>query len=515
MMMSLANIQTIRRRQSRRPRRGMAILMVLLLLSLTLGLCYAAMRSQGTIGMIQRNANRGVSARQAAMTGLSIALKKMHQNSWGGVDSSVSGRLSDTESFLVTFATGDPRLTSSDKDYPYRVTLRSTGYAVDPNQATSIASHSVQAVVQLIPRALAAEPSDWSTMMNFTFYQYASGNFLWDPPGRIEGPVRIQLLFLPAWNYSWWGDPRNQFLKDLNAMYVAKVGDYRPFNGTVSLPTTIHSLFPVPSVMTTLNTHLGISTSNVEARDITSISFPNTMSTYRLYPGGKLYAFETLSSGLSAVAKTAAPATNPAGLFACLGNLTIGNNVSVNGTVFTSANSGGRITLSGAGISMTPVALPALQGESASVQLPAAVAGNDFIVGSGTSASVTGVVVAKDNFSIDSADDTDIIYTHKGKLIAENVSFNPRTNWNSKLAVWWASQYTTFDNQKNNLNGIKYFPVWLQKKCSLNYEPKVKITSDSTSYRYHWHNPQNTSIYTALASDGGLRWDLVYWTEKL
>lgn len=493
----------------------MAILMVLLLLSLTLGLCYAAMRSQSTISTIQRNADRGASARQAAMTGLSIALKKMHQNSWGGVDASVSGKLSDTESFLVTFSTGDPRLTPSDNDYPYRVTLLSTGYAVDPNQATSIASHSVQAVVQLIPRALATEPSDWSNIMNFTFFQYSSGTFLWDPPGRIEGPVRIQLLFLPAWNYSWWGDPRNQFLKDLNAMYLANVGDYRPFNGTVSLPTTIHSLFPIPTIMTTLNSHLGISTTNLSERDITSISFPSSMSTYRLYPGGKLYAFETLSSTLNTVTKSAAPATNPAGLFACNGNLTIGNNVSIAGTVFTSASSGGRITLSGTGISITPVALPALQGESANVQLPAAVTGDDFIVNSGTNASVTGVVAVKDSFSIDSDDDTDITYTHQGKLIAENVSFNPRTNWNSKLSVWWTAQYIAFDNQKDNKNGIKYFPVYLQKKFSLNYDPKVKITPDSTSYRYHWHNPQNTSIYTALTADGGLRWDLLYWTEKL
>ncbi len=39
-------------------RRGMALLMVLLLLSLTVGLCYAAMRSRFTAGTIQRNSDR-------------------------------------------------------------------------------------------------------------------------------------------------------------------------------------------------------------------------------------------------------------------------------------------------------------------------------------------------------------------------------------------------------------------------------------------------------------------------
>ena len=39
-------------------RRGMALFVVLLLLSLTVGLSYAAMRSQYTAGTIQRNSNR-------------------------------------------------------------------------------------------------------------------------------------------------------------------------------------------------------------------------------------------------------------------------------------------------------------------------------------------------------------------------------------------------------------------------------------------------------------------------
>ena len=47
-------------------RRGMALLMVLLLLSLTLGLSYAAMRSQATVSMIQRNSDRRANARQDA-----------------------------------------------------------------------------------------------------------------------------------------------------------------------------------------------------------------------------------------------------------------------------------------------------------------------------------------------------------------------------------------------------------------------------------------------------------------
>jgi hypothetical protein len=40
------------------------------------------------------------------------------------------------------------------------------------------------------------------------------------------------------------------------------------------------------------------------------------------------------------------------------------------------------------------------------------------------------------------------------------------------------------------------------------------IKPDANPVRYHWHNPQNT-IYVADPSDGGLRWDLLAWTENV
>jgi hypothetical protein len=43
---------------------------------------------------------------------------------------------------------------------------------------------------------------------------------------------------------------------------------------------------------------------------------------------------------------------------------------------------------------------------------------------------------------------------------------------------------------------------------------QLTIKPDTASVRYHWHNPQNT-IYAALASDGGLCWDLLDWAENL
>ncbi|MEN6404963.1 MAG: hypothetical protein ABFC77_00675 [Thermoguttaceae bacterium] len=487
--------------------RGVALLFVLLLLSMALGLSYAAMHSASTGEMIQRNADRRAQARQAAITGLTVALKKMQRDSWPGVDSTLAGTLSAWEKFSVTYTTGDPRLDASDAEQPYRVTLISTGRAIDPTHASSVATYTVRAVVRLIPRKLADEPSDWSSMISQTVYQWTSGTFYMDLPARIEGPVRMQATFLTGWSYSWWGDPRNQYLQDLGAMYSAGQGDYRGLSGTISLPSWQNY-----DTTLILSSYWNLPVKNLSNRTITSFSFPNSVSTYHLYPGGKSYTVETLPSSIGSAVYRADPATNPAGLFVRPGGLTIGANTTINGTVITTY--GGRIAISGQNVAMSPVNLPALFGSSSPVQLPTAVVGGDFRINSGAGANVTGLVAVHDTYDVESSDDTATTLTHQGKLIAGGVTFEPRNNWNNKTALWWQSQYNAFMSQKNYPSGIKYFPVWMAKKQSLDYKPRLSIAPDANTIQYHWHNPQNT-IYESLASDGGLRWNLLEWKENL
>ena len=82
-------------------RRGMAIVMVLGLLAITMAMSYSMMRSQATNAQIQYNSTRVGHARQAALAGLSTGLRKMHQDDWAGVDSQLTGWLSSTESYSV------------------------------------------------------------------------------------------------------------------------------------------------------------------------------------------------------------------------------------------------------------------------------------------------------------------------------------------------------------------------------------------------------------------------------
>ena len=176
-----------RKRQS-----GITVILVLGLLSVTLALCYAMIRTQATIEEVQRNAGFRGSSQQAAQAGLSIGLRAMRKASWGGVATTIQGQLDDNTSYAVSYATGDASLRPTDPDYdeyPYRVTVTATGTAVDPANPTVQSTYTVQAIAQLVRRKLADQPSSWTAMSPYTVYQWGTGG------GRevdIEAPVQVQ-----------------------------------------------------------------------------------------------------------------------------------------------------------------------------------------------------------------------------------------------------------------------------------------------------------------------------------
>src|SRR5579871_2531730 len=176
-------------------RRGISIVVVLGLIAVTMAASYALMRAESSTVRIQQNSNRQALARQAAMVGLSVALHNMEQSSWGGVGTTTTGTLDSQNSFSVTYTAGDSSLTSSSpsySEYPYRVTLVSTGTSVDPSNLQSKGTHKVQAVVRLVPRATASGPSDLATIANYTVYQTKNDDFEFQVPMHVQGKVRVQ-----------------------------------------------------------------------------------------------------------------------------------------------------------------------------------------------------------------------------------------------------------------------------------------------------------------------------------
>ena len=217
----IAVVRTTRIRPCLRPRPGAAVLVVLALVSVALAMSYAVLRSQ-TVGMqLQANNSRGSHARHAALAGLSVGMRKMRLDSWAGTGSTINASISNTDSYSVTFVPGDTALVPADPDYeliPYRVTIVSTGTSVDPSQPTVFSTHQAQAVMQLVPRQLGPEPSNWSTMLDFTLYQREADKVELALPVHIEGPVRLQGEVDVHSAYSWSSSPRSRYFSDLNAM---------------------------------------------------------------------------------------------------------------------------------------------------------------------------------------------------------------------------------------------------------------------------------------------------------
>jgi len=204
----------------RRSRRGMSVIFVLALISMTLALSYAMLRTQATIEQTERNTNHRATARQAAMTGMSVALRAITEPTWGGVDVDLKGNLGDGSTYAARFETGDASLVAGDPDYaeyPYRVTITSTGSVVDPANPQIQATHQVRSVVQLVRRKLADNPVIWPTIQPYTVYQWGTGDagkFDITTPLHVEGPVFLQ--------------NKIEYLKD-----YPKDGDDKPFDGVI------------------------------------------------------------------------------------------------------------------------------------------------------------------------------------------------------------------------------------------------------------------------------------------
>src|SRR2546430_9067956 len=112
--------------------RGIAVVMVLGLLAITIAISYATLRGQGTTTQLARNNSRSLEARAAARSGIAAALRKISENAWGGVGSTLNSGVTANSSYFVTFTTGDEKLLPGSTDppyseWPYRLTIDSTG----------------------------------------------------------------------------------------------------------------------------------------------------------------------------------------------------------------------------------------------------------------------------------------------------------------------------------------------------------------------------------------------------
>jgi len=503
------------RRQSTSQPAGVAVVMVLMVMAMTMAICYAMLRTQSTALLIQENEQLQSMARQAALSGLRAALQRMHSPDWQGVNSSWQAAISSSQTFQVTYTAGDKFLSASNpayQEYPYRVTILCTGRAVDPDSPQRVVTYQVQAVVRLVPRKLSSTPSDWPTMQNYTIFQTRDDNVELDIPCQLRGKIRIQGKLYLAMHYpndlgAWW-----TYLDDLWQMRQAGYGDHRPVLGPVYLPTNrqeMLQLWALASALRVPYTHLA--TAEVGS-DWTKPVLP---SSYQLYPGGPVYTIPRLPDQLENTSYGPDPQQNPLGVYYRDGSLELRSGVSFQGAVFCR----GDLSIQQTNVQITPVALPPVYQEGLTpttpIRLPSASCQNFYVRSTG-GGQVEGLVAAFDRFQIDKGPET-VAFSLTGRLIARKIFLRERQPWDT---LEWKKLYDQYLAQKPSLPpSQQYFPVWLGTK-GRDPTPRLILGPDTGTVYYHWprwdqpiFQPHPNDV-TPLRNEPALRWELVRWTEQ-
>jgi len=481
-------------------RRGFAVLLVLAVISMTLAVSYAVIRTQTAGLKAGSNVGQRLDARQAAYSGLSAALRKMSQNDWAGVDTVLTGTVGPHGTFAASYTTGDEELSSTDpqaSDWPYRLTITVTGYATNTSVSPVPATYRVEAVARLTPRNLTTNPSVWGTSASYTVFQTATDDVTVQLPVRIQGAVRFQGGLTFCATYPSTNSARNQYLSDLNAMRAGGYADHRPFSGPISLPFN-----DTPgSTRNLLTGNLGLTLTNQAASTVSGWNHPGNVTTYKLYSGGKSYTAVTLGSTVSGTTLAADRQTNPLGLFVRNGDVTFGSNTTIRGTVFST----GDVRFAGTNITIDPLSLPSLEGSTTAVQLPVVAAGDDVEVNDGAGATVRGNVVVFDDFAILGGSD-ETRFQLQGRLVTRDFDVSGRTEWNVG-STWWSYLYNWWDDQDHHSDGIEYFPAYCQA-WGLPYTPLLTFIPATGSVTQQWFTA-GSPVYIGHTSDPGLRWSIL------
>ncbi len=499
-------------------RRGIAIVLVLGMLSITMAMSYAMLRTRAQAEMLQENFSRQGEARLAAEAGMSRALKIISQSSWTGVDAVLTGSLDAQTTYRVTFATGDPTLTSGSAnydEYPFRLTITSVGTAVAIDNANINTTHTLKTVVQLVRKKLVDQSSAFTSLQGYTVAQWnAVRGATIEPPMQVSGAAYLRgipSIFTDTLSES---NSLSQYTNDLRRMKTADVADHRPFSTSVTLP-----FFSGSSIRTVLSNMSTTTSYHFSFATTAPVGHPGTVTSYTLYPGGNSYSIPNLSSLYGSEIKNAAvgpdPVANPLGIFRTTAALRFGDNSSLQGTLIAPSTSQ-PITVRGNNVVLSGKTLPALSGDSTSTprQLPVAMANYEMTVQTGATCTVNGLIMAWEGFQVD-PHSANTRLTVNGRVFANDFDIHGISTWAFSTS-WWQSRYNEFNWQIAQTGPLNspYFPVWLHLNRGMDPQPTLTFSPDSSGVTYHWHS-WNQPIYQPGEGDDGLRWNFVsMWVEE-
>lgn len=544
---SSRNLVTRRSRMNRNVRRakGVAYILILGLVSITMALSYSMLRSQVTATLVQDNLSRQANARDAARAGLNIALRSLNSATWGGIGSTVSGSLSSNQSYSATFSAGDPSLDTSNPD-PFlndpakltqllcRVTIVSTGTALSSDSPTA-STYKIRAVAELVRRKLDDPPTNWSDSQNFTVYQLDSNNsdLKIEMPAQINGAMRIGRRATLATTYPTSYAARDRYVTNLSSWTGTLGHDARPLTSNSTLDVDTNN-----SEYRNLMADMGLTATS--ATSVTPVwAEPSSVLTYRLYPNGPLYnAYQIPTATLTGVQGATTPTLqptldNPLGIYHRAGSLTLGNDAWIKGTIILSGGSASDLIISGSRVRLEAASM--VRGLTATnpstaealLQLPVADVSGEFLVAANSSATVTGQVLATRQFRVASANRSAIDFVLNGRIITKNFYIEPRSDW-QKTSSWWTTNYLSFllSGQSNYVSYVFLFDtaLWPDPWSSLLRTGQIRIgpPPTSTTQIVYARKDSTNTIYEPATADiettGGtasLIWELVDRVEGI
>lgn len=513
-------------------RRGLALVLVLALVALTLGFSYALLRTQTVDHELQRNQSRRSDARGAAQAGMATALQRLYKGNWSGADTTFTGTLDadGVQGFTVTYTTGDSALTSTSSDweeYPFRLTIESKGYARDPNTPDSKSEYTVRVVAQLLRRKLSATTAS-TGYDGFSLCQTSNATVRIEHPVRVNGNLYLQgeLQFARAYPQERLGDAFVTFFNDLYGMYANQGWDYRPFAGGLYTPSS--SQPAGGDVNMVLDTLLHVPRTDVSTNSSTLVPLGSSFNGYTLYAKGKTYSGAELPTYVDSADEIANaeyiiqpgsythdPQQNPLGLFMCKrGRTGITSNTSIQGLILNHISGDpGDLYIAGQNVSLRAKTLPSVLGDAANYRLPAVMVRDDLRIHDGANRTVEGWVVCGDEFQVrPGAASSSITFT--GGVFCSKLYLDQRSSVPTSSTTWLTA-YTAFALQLFPQGENAYFPGWIKNsQSSWGLDLEHRLIFNPTPSTVTNHMPDlSQPIYVAHPDDGGLAWDLIRWQE--
>lgn len=464
------------------------IVMVALATSLVVTLAFV--HTQSTMLQIRRNAQRSDLALQAAHAGAAVGLERIYDSGWTGVSETlvrdVHSDAQGTASYTVEFLPVDPA--SSVADAGFRLVVTSIGVWQSLEHADERIEKTVEVDVRLLPRlegrpinagdsANAADqlPNEawFEVLQAYALFARGLGSDLRsldiDARSCVDGNVWLRQKVDLYEEEGWTDEVRQEYLRSIGNRYVDAFGTHapHPFKGDLTFYTA-----PDTQLTTDLaDLQVGWS-QTADLPDYTPNIRISDWSPYVVYEGGFEYDAVELASSVQDV--TLGPsADNPLGIFYCNTNITLGDNVTIQGTLICED----RVTIDGDSVRIASVNWRDAGG-TAYVdnvdlwpRLPAIVS-TRVLIERETQASIDGAVLAQvefigggGDFRYASATEADITGTATSRVSGQPFSVVDLQN-NPDLS---------------GLNGDEDYAIWLEDGTSGMWYPIVGVDEANDS----------------------------------